>query len=239
MRSVRLRIPVAAFWLKKYFSGTSCVSIHGNNVHAAALLGDSKVFAVKHTPRQAIPELIQRLEYNGEVASSVAREKAVHVFEDNGSWQALSNESDKVMKESRLGPSKPASRPHTRKREILAGETCCPNVSLRDCCFVEDTYIFLQFDVRPMAAQNLAAEGLNFALEHYVEPGLLETKIEPANPGEERGDFVRQSQTSTGNKTGIACAGRFRPVRCQALRSGSPHKMYAMELAAWQGLIDD
>ena len=115
IRSVRLRIPVAAFGLKKYFSGTSWVSIHGNNVDSTALLGDSEVFAVKHTPRHAIPEFVQRLEYDGEVAASMAREKAVHVFEDNGSWQALSNESDKIMKESRLGPSKPASRPHTRK----------------------------------------------------------------------------------------------------------------------------
>jgi hypothetical protein len=103
--------------------------MHGNNVDAATLLGDSEVFTVKHTPRHAIPEFIQRLEYDGKVASSVAREKAVHVFEDNCSWQTFSNESDKVMKESRLGPSKPTSRPHTRKREILAGETCCPNVS--------------------------------------------------------------------------------------------------------------
>ena len=60
--STLLRIPVAAFWLKKYFSGTACVSMHGNNVDATALLGDSEVFAVKHTPRHAIPEFVQRLE---------------------------------------------------------------------------------------------------------------------------------------------------------------------------------
>jgi len=108
-------MPVAAFGLKKYFAGTSWVSMHGNNVDATTLLGDSEVFAVKHTPRHAIPEFVQRLEYDCEVASSVARQKAVHVFEDNCSWHAFSNESDKVMKESRLRPSKPAARPHSRK----------------------------------------------------------------------------------------------------------------------------
>jgi hypothetical protein len=123
IRSTLLRIPVAAFGLKKYFSGTSRVSMHGNNVDATALLGDSEVFAVKHTPRDTIPEFVQRLEYDSEVASSVAREKAMHIFEDNSSWKTSSNEAHEVVKESRLGPSKPRSRPHSCQREVLAGES--------------------------------------------------------------------------------------------------------------------
>ena len=67
-------MPVAAFWLKKYFSETSPASMHGSNVDPTALLGDSEVFAVKHTPCDVIPELIQRLENDGEVSSSMARE---------------------------------------------------------------------------------------------------------------------------------------------------------------------
>jgi hypothetical protein len=74
IRSTRLRIPVAAFGLKKYFSETSPASMHGSNVDPAALLGDSEVFAVKHTPCDVIPEFIQRLENDGEVSSSMARE---------------------------------------------------------------------------------------------------------------------------------------------------------------------
>lgn len=128
---------MAAFWLKKYFSGTCCVSIHGNNVDSTTLLGDSEVFTVKHTPCDAIPEFVQRLEYDCEVASSVARQKAVDVFEDNGSWKTSSNEAHKVMKESRLVSSKPRSRPHSRKREILAGESSCPDISFRDICFIQ------------------------------------------------------------------------------------------------------
>jgi hypothetical protein len=115
IRSTLLRMPVAAFWLKKYFSGTSPVSMHCNNVDPATLLGDSEVFTVKHTPRDAIPEFVQRLEYDGEVSSSVAREKAVHVFEDNGSWAACSNEAHKLVKQSRLAASKPRPRPHSCK----------------------------------------------------------------------------------------------------------------------------
>ena len=130
--STLLKIPVAAFGLKKYLSGTSWVSMHGNNVDTTALLGDSEVLTVKHTPRHTIPEFVQRLEYDGKVSSSVTREKPVHVFEDNGSRRTSSNESHKLVKEPRLASSKPRSRAHPCKREILAGESCSPNVSFRD-----------------------------------------------------------------------------------------------------------
>lgn len=110
--------------------------MHGNNVDATALLGDSEVFTVKHTPRDTIPEFVQRLEYDGEVASSVAREKAVHVFENNCSWKTSSNKPHEVVKESRLVASKPRSRPHSSKREVLAGESCRPDISLRDICVI-------------------------------------------------------------------------------------------------------
>jgi len=113
--STLLSIPIAAFGLKKYFSGTSPASMQGNNVDASALLGDSEVFAVKHTPCDTIPEFVQRLEYDCEVSSSVAREKAVHVFEDKGSRTASSNEAHKLVKQPRLPPSKPRSRPHSCK----------------------------------------------------------------------------------------------------------------------------
>ena len=137
IRSTLLKIPVAAFGLKKYFCGTSCVSMHGNNVDATALLGDSEVFTVKHTPRDTVPEFVQRLEYDGEVASSVTREKPVHVLKDNCSWKASSNESHEVVKEARLVPSKPRSRPHSSKREVLAREPCCPDISFRDICVIK------------------------------------------------------------------------------------------------------
>jgi hypothetical protein len=83
MWSTRRRIPFAAFGLKKYLSGTFWVSMHGNNIDTLARLGDSEILAVKHSPRHTIPELVQRLEYDCEVSSSVASEKPMHVFDNN------------------------------------------------------------------------------------------------------------------------------------------------------------
>jgi hypothetical protein len=155
--------------------------MHGNNEDSTALLGDSEVFAVKHTPRDTIPELIQRLEYDCEVSSSVASEKAVHVFEDNCSWHASSNEAHKFVKESRLAASKSRARPHSRKREILAGESCCPNICSWDIFISYSPDVAFARHVGPMARKNVSAEGFNFALENGFEPGVLEPEFDPAN----------------------------------------------------------
>lgn len=143
IRSTRRNIPVAAFWLKKYFSGTSPASMHPNNVDSTTLLGDSEILRVKHTPRDVIPALVQRLENDCEVSSSVGTKKPVDVFEDNCPWLARSNESHKVVKESRLGPAKPRPWPHSRKAEVLARESCCPDVRFRDFCVIEDPNVFI------------------------------------------------------------------------------------------------
>jgi len=162
-------------WLKKYFCGASLVSMHGNNVDSTTLLGDSEVFTVKHTPSDAIPEFVQRLEYDGEVASSVAREKPVHVFEDNGSWKTSSNEPHKVVKESRLIASKPRSRPHSRKREVLAWESGSPNISVGNVCVIECPDICIKREIGPMSAQDIATKRLNFALKANVKPCTFQT----------------------------------------------------------------
>jgi hypothetical protein len=147
--------------------------MHGNNVDSTTLLGDSEVLAVKHTPRHAIPEFVQRLEYDREVTSSVAREKPVHVFEDNCSWHALSSESHKVVKEPRLVPSKPRSRPHAREREVLARESGSPNGSIGDLVIAECPNVFCGGYVRPVLAKNFAAERFDFTLKFHAKSGSL------------------------------------------------------------------
>jgi len=159
--------------------------MHGNNEDSTALLGHSEVFTVKHTPRDTIPELIQRLEYDGEVASSVASEKAVHVFEDNCSWHASSNEAHELVKESRLAPSKPRSRPHSRKTEILAGESCGPNICSWDFFILNGPDIRLARNLRPVTLQHVGAERFYLTLKNGLEAGFLEPQFDSADAREE------------------------------------------------------
>lgn len=158
--------------------------MHGNNEDAAALLGDSEVFAVKHTPCDTIPELIQRLEYDCEVASSVASEKAVHVLEDNSSWHASSNEPHKFVKESRLAPSKSRSRPHSRKAEILAGEPCSPDVGRWDIFIRDGPDVRFTGYFWPVALKNMRAERLHLTLKNCFEPSVFEPKLDAADSRE-------------------------------------------------------
>jgi hypothetical protein len=60
MRSALLRIPVAAFGLKKYLRGGLCSSKSSDNEDSRATLGDAEVSTVKNSPCDAIPEVGQR-----------------------------------------------------------------------------------------------------------------------------------------------------------------------------------
>ncbi len=107
-------MPRAAFGLKKYLGWTSPISMHANKEHSGARLGDAEVFTVKHTPPNAIPEVGQSPKDDCEISSFVGREKSLYVFDEENSGQVLSNQASKLIKESRLVPFKPSSRPLSR-----------------------------------------------------------------------------------------------------------------------------
>ncbi|HTZ63507.1 MAG TPA: hypothetical protein VMB51_05330 [Solirubrobacteraceae bacterium] len=70
--SARRKIPAAALGLKKNLAGTSSSSTSGNDEDASPPLGHSEVSAVQHSPGEVVkPDVGQRREYEGEVASFV------------------------------------------------------------------------------------------------------------------------------------------------------------------------
>src|SRR5690606_15864230 len=190
IRSARLRIPFAAFGLKKYRSGTSPVSTTPDNVDSLARLGDSEVSAVKSTPPNSIPEFGQRLEEHPKIPSAMRTEEARNVLDNKNSGLCLSNQSSKLIKEARISSSEPVAFSHSRKREILAREASDPHVGNRDSCMVEGGYIVPAWNLRPMTLQDLPAEGLHLTLEGDLESGVLEADLEAPDAGEERGDLV-------------------------------------------------
>jgi hypothetical protein len=183
MRSARLSIPLAAFELKKYFWGTAPFSITSHNEHSLARLGDSEVFAVKHTPSDSIPVLGQRSNNDFEVSSSVGRQKAWNILDDTNCGATLLKQSRKLIKESRLLPSKPSSRAHSRQRDVLAWESSDPNVTNGDGCSVCDFFDvrFLRY-FRPVLLEDRTTEWIDFALVGDSEACSLEAKVEPSNP---------------------------------------------------------
>jgi len=186
-RSARLNMPRAAFGLKKYCCGTSPVSINPDNVDSWARLGDSEVPAVKHTPFQSIPEFGQRGENNSEISSAVRAEEARNVFKNENSGATFSNQASKFEKEG--GLSSIDSRPwtHAGERDVLARESCRPNISERDVCTEEQSDILSLGYCGPVLLENRPAEVVDFALKDRPEPCLLEAEFKTPDARKERG----------------------------------------------------
>jgi hypothetical protein len=79
-RPARLRMPTAAFALKKNLSG-AVASKTRDNEYSTAPLGDSEEASVKSSPRNTIPELVHFIEEGEEVPSVVGSEETGDVFQ--------------------------------------------------------------------------------------------------------------------------------------------------------------
>src|SRR5262249_45693485 len=67
----RRKIPAAALGVKKDFRGPGWVSKTSDKQYTLAPLGDPEVLSVQHSPRHAIPEVIQGLDDFVEVGAPV------------------------------------------------------------------------------------------------------------------------------------------------------------------------
>jgi hypothetical protein len=144
-------------------------------------LGDSEVFAVKHTPAHTIPELGQCLNNDLEVSPAVRRTEAWYVLDEKNSGATFSDEPSELMKEPRLLAFKPWARSHPRKRDILAGESSDPDIGKRDICIGDLPHVLRSWDIRPVLLKYLVAERVDLTLKRYLESGALETQIETAD----------------------------------------------------------
>ncbi|GHD80399.1 hypothetical protein GCM10007394_11710 [Salinibacterium amurskyense] len=99
IRSALLRIPVAAFGLKKYRCGGRRVSKISDDEDSTAALGDPEVSTVKNSPRHAIPELGQRSNDESEISSLVGREETRNVFDNDSFGATLFKKPSKLEEE--------------------------------------------------------------------------------------------------------------------------------------------
>ena len=202
--SARRSIPTAAFGLKKYFDGTSSVSMTPNKEDSLAGLWDAEVAAVKHTPSKTVPELGQRPEYKPEISSVVRAEKTRHVLDDKNSGAALSNQSSKLEKEARLRPLEPVALSHSSKRDVLAREACDPDFCGWDVVGIELLYVFGFRDSGEVPVEDDAAEVFDLALERDLVPRALKAEVEAADAGEQRRDGVSSCDVQVHASVAIA-----------------------------------
>jgi len=90
-------MPAAALGLKEYLSRCSPGgSKMSDNDDSTAPLGDSEALSVQHSPGEAIPEVSQRPDDGTHVPSSMRRQEARDVLEDDPTGRELAQEPDDV-----------------------------------------------------------------------------------------------------------------------------------------------
>ena len=92
----RRRIPRAACGESEYFDGTAPVSKMSDNKHPSAALRDSKMLRVQYAPRHTVPEVIQRVEQSGKIASASSGEKPWNLLDDHPGGSAFPKEPGKL-----------------------------------------------------------------------------------------------------------------------------------------------
>lgn len=184
-------IPAAALGLKKNRSGTVASSTSGKDEDPSPSLGHSEVSAVQHSPCEVVkPELGQRRENDGEIASTVRGKESGNVL--NEEPPAISEKSvcDSGCLEEKAGSLAGESGLRTRDGEVLAGEasgddTNGASPSLRFdplppvCANV--MHVTEAGDSRPVAGEDSTGGGVLLALEDDSHPCALEAEVDAAD----------------------------------------------------------
>lgn len=78
----------------------------------------------------------------------------------------------------------PFTFPLIRKRKILAGEACAPDIRRSNVLGTDLSNVRRQWYIGPVGAQDLLAERVDLALENDLAVRSFEPEIESADPGE-------------------------------------------------------
>jgi hypothetical protein len=143
-------------------------------------LGHSEVSSVKYPPSDAIPELDQRPQNDGKVASVGRAEKPWDVLDHDPSWSKLICHPGELEEESRACPTE--ASPTAGDGKVLTGEAAAEEVDL--CANVgtpELSDVLGLRDVGPVALEDVSPVAIELALGDDVEAGPIEPKVKASN----------------------------------------------------------
>jgi hypothetical protein len=124
--SARRRIPAAAFGLKEYF-GWAWGSKMSDNVDTAAPLGHSEVLRVEYPPRQAVPDVGQRIHDDSEIVAFSGSKEPWNVLDEEPRRAERRRDAAELEEES--AALAPESSPLASDREVLAGEPAADEIN--------------------------------------------------------------------------------------------------------------
>jgi hypothetical protein len=98
-----------------------------DNEHSTPSLGDSEESRVQHSPANAIPELGQRREYDGEIAATVRGKKSGYVLDEKPAGAKRLSDSCELEEEGAAGAFESCAS--AGDAEVLAGEASAEEVN--------------------------------------------------------------------------------------------------------------
>jgi len=134
-------------------------------------------------PLRVIPERGQVPENSAHSSSK----QSCDVFHDDVAGSKLANESGIFGPKTRAGAVDAGAS--AGEAEVLAGETSTEDVDRLGLDGGELADIGVARDVRPVAGEDTATEGIGFALPEHAHTGPLQAEVEPADPGEQGADI--------------------------------------------------
>jgi hypothetical protein len=156
-------------------------STSGNDEDTTPALGNSEETAVQHSPGEVVkPELGQRREYDGEIASVVAGKKSGNVLKEEpatGPHNVVGNSGEVEEKARPLAFDDARAAPGDG--EVLAGASSAEEI---DGNSVSGSHVVEAGDGRPVAGEDFAARFVFLALEDDAHSGALKSEVEASDP---------------------------------------------------------
>jgi hypothetical protein len=100
-----------------------------DNVDAAAPLGHSEVLRVEYPPRQAVPDVGQRIHDDSEITSFSGSKEPWNVLDEEPRWAERRRDADELEEEAATFPRE--SGPPTSDREVLAGPAAADEINTK------------------------------------------------------------------------------------------------------------
>lgn len=193
--SARRSIPAAAFGLKEYF-GWAWGSKMSDNVDTAAPLWDSEVLRVEYAPRQAEPDVGQRIHDDSEIVSFRGSKEPWNVLDEEPRRPKFLRDAGELEEEAAAFPRK--SGPLAGDAEVLAGEAAADEINTKSslngswwlCArsVRKGSHVSPSGHVGPVSGKDLSSPGVDFNLPPTFPSCPLQPKVEAAYAREERAE---------------------------------------------------
>ena len=175
-----LKIPAAAFMLKKYLFDT-CLCRTADKEHATAALCDSPITAVQHAVADHRPALPKSLKDRGHISPPPSTKEPWDIFKEAPRRLDSFGDPDNFPEEA--GALSTEAFSSSGNTEVLAGEASAEEINRFMPVARPLPHVRPAGNVWPSSGEDPLAKRLSFDLIGDGKSGAFKPKVKPSNPG--------------------------------------------------------